>query len=121
MSKIILVVDDDQLIRKMLSAALAAKGFKVDTAANGREGLAKAKAGVDLVVADIRMPEMDGLQMVDELRKDPAGTDVPVIILSNDEQTASLNQALKAGVTVYLSKSNLDADAIADQVAGALS
>lgn len=121
MGKTILIVDDDQLIRNMLNASLAAKGFKVETATNGREGLAKAKAGVDLVVADIRMSEMDGLQMVDELRKDPAGKDLPVIILSNDEQTASLNQALQAGVTVYLSKSNLDADAIAEQISGALS
>lgn len=120
MSKTILVVDDDQLIRKTLGAALEAKGFTVETAANGREGLAKAKSGVDLIVADIRMPEMDGLQMVDALRKEPSGKDVPVIILSNDEQTASLNQALQAGVTVYLSKTNLDADAIADQIAGAL-
>jgi len=122
MSKKILVVDDDELVRQSLGRMLADKGFTVEQAKNGREGLQKVIDGApDLVIADVRMPEMDGIQMVGELRRDPKGKDVPVIILSNDEQATSLNQALKAGVTVYLSKSNLDVDALTEQISTALS
>jgi CheY-like chemotaxis protein len=59
------------------------------------------------------------LQMVDALRKDPNTKDKPIIILSNDEQASTLNKALEVGVTVYLSKSNQDADSLADQILAA--
>lgn len=117
MNKTVLLVDDDALLRDSLARVLESKGLTVEKAANGQEGLAKATGGaIDLIVSDIRMPEMDGLQMVEQLRKDPKGKNMPVIILSNDEQATTLNQALQSGVTVYLSKSNADADAIADQI-----
>jgi len=115
MSKKVLLVEDDQLIRQSLARVLETKGFTVVEAGNGKEGLSKAE-GVDMVVTDVRMPEMDGLQMVDALRKDDKTKQLPVIILSNDEQASTLNKALEAGVTVYLSKANQSAESIADQI-----
>lgn len=121
MSKTILVIDDEELIRNGLADALKSAGFSVETASNGKEGLKKAIARqVDLVVTDIRMPEMDGLKMVEELRKDDKGKKLPVIILSVDEQTESINQALKAGVTVYLAKDSLEPTAMARQIVDSL-
>jgi CheY-like chemotaxis protein len=121
MSKTVLLVEDDQLVRGSLSRVLTEKGLTVFEAANGKEGLEKALAGdIDLVVTDVIMPEVDGLTMLAKLREDSKGKDIPAIILSNDEQTESLNKALQAGVTVYLSKASLDADAIADQILIAL-
>lgn len=117
MSKTILVVDDEELIRKGLKDALTSEGFDVAEAENGKEGLKKAVSGiVDLVVTDVRMPEMDGLKMVEEIRKDKKGKKLPVIVLSVDEQTESINQALKAGVTVYLAKDHLDPSRMAEQI-----
>lgn len=121
MNKTVLVVEDDELVRESLARTLADKGLTVYEATNGKEGLEKALAGgVDLVVTDVIMPEVDGLTMLTKLREDSKGKDIPAIVLSNDEQTESLNKAMQAGVTVYLSKASLDADAIAQQVLVAL-
>lgn len=121
MSKTILLVEDDQLIRESLARVLADKGLNVLQAANGKEGLEKALAGkVDLILTDIIMPEVDGLTMLDKLREDSKGKKIPAIVLTNDEQTETLNKAMEAGVTVYLSKASLDAEAIAEQVLVAL-
>ncbi len=117
----VLIVDDDSLIRQTLAATLRARGLDVEEAENGKEGLKQAlKTAPDLVITDVRMPEMDGVEMAEELRKDPKGRDVPIIILTNDEQAETLNEALEAGVTVYLSKSNVDGDVLPDQIIAAL-
>ncbi|HTE22355.1 MAG TPA: response regulator [Candidatus Limnocylindria bacterium] len=121
MTKTVLLVEDDSLVRESLARVLADKGMTVLQATNGKEGLAKALTGkADLVVTDVIMPEVDGLTMLARLREDSKGKDLPAIILSNDDQTESLNQALQAGVTVYLSKAALDAEAISEQILIAL-
>lgn len=117
MSKTVLLVEDDKLIRESLARTLSDKGLTVLEAANGKEGLEKALAGsVDIVVTDVIMPEVDGLTMLAELRKDEKGKNIPAIILSNDEEADTLNQALQAGVTSYLSKASLDSEAVAQQI-----
>ena len=121
MSKKILVIDDDSLVRKSLAQALSTAGYTVDDAVNGKAGLDKAlSTHPDLIVSDIRMPEMDGLEMIEQLRTDDWGKKVPVIILSTDEATTSVNQAMAAGVTIYLSKTALSPDQIAAQITTAL-
>lgn len=120
MNKTVLVVDDDMLVRQSLVEELSSRGVNVEQAADGQEGLKKVnEAAVDLVITDIRMPRMDGVQLAEEIRKGKS-KDIPVIIMTVDEETTSLNQALEAGVTVYLSKVSQDATAIADQVLTAL-
>ena len=121
MSKTVLLVEDDKLIREGLARALTEKGLTVLEAANGKEGLEKALAGdIDIVVTDVIMPEVDGLTMLSKLREDPKSKHIPAIILSNDEQTESLNEAMQAGVTFYLSKASLDAEAVSQQILIAL-
>lgn len=121
MSKTVLLVDDDKLVRESLARVLSDKGLTVYEASNGKEGLEKALLGdVDLVVTDVIMPEIDGLTMLAQLREDSKGKEVPAIILSNDEQTETLNEAIQAGVTTYLSKATLDAEELAEQILVAL-
>lgn len=121
MGKKILIIDDDNLVRKSLGQVLGEAGYGVDEAADGQTGLDKAIAThPDVIICDIRMPGLDGLQMVERLRQDPWGKHVPVVILSTDDSATSLNQALTAGVTVYLSKSSLSPDQIAEQLKQAL-
>lgn len=121
MSKTVLLVEDDKLVRESLARTLTEKGLTVLEAADGKEGFEKALSGnVDLIMTDIIMPEVDGLTMLANLREDSKGREIPAIILSNDEEADSLNKAIEAGVTVYLSKATLDADAIAEQVLVAL-
>lgn len=121
MNKTVLLVEDDKLVRESLARTLSEKGLTVLQASNGKEGLEKALAGnVDLVMTDVIMPEVDGLTMLARLREDSKGKEIPAIILSNDEQTESLNKAMESGVTVYMSKASLDAEAISEQVLIAL-
>ena len=66
------------------------------------------------------MPELDGFALIDTLRKDDWGHTVPVIVLTADEGTETLNQALSSGVTVLLTKAGVDSQTLADQVLTAL-
>lgn len=117
MAKTILLIDDDTLVRKGLGNALTACGYTVEQAGDGKQGLELAlKLHPDLIVSDVRMPSLDGLAMVAQLRDDDWGKTVPIIIMSNDDTTPSINQAMQAGVTVYLSKSTLTPDLLCDQV-----
>lgn len=121
MSKSVLVVEDDNLTRKSLVNLLLEKGLVVHEAVNGKVGLEQALAKKpDLVLTDVRMPEMDGIAMIGELRKDEWGKNVPIIVLTTDETTTTVNAALQAGITVYLPKMTLDPGTIADQVVIAL-
>lgn len=116
MSKTILVIDDDKLIREGLVALLKSAGQSVIEAENGKLGLdAAVTSHPDLIVTDVRMPEMDGLQMIEALRADEWGKTVPVVILTNDETSDSINQALQSGVTTYLPK-NLDPTSLSQQI-----
>src|SRR5688572_2888298 len=79
----ILLVDDDLNNREPLSQILTARGHRVVCAGNGREALAALpKERVDLVLLDLMMPDMDGVTFLGELRKDPRGAKVPVLVLS---------------------------------------
>lgn len=121
MAKTILIVDDDKLIRESLGAMLRADGHAVLEAVDGEEGLKVAlDQHPDLVITDIRMPVKDGLGMVDDIRADARGKDLPIIILTNDEATETLNHALQDGVTIYLSKVNLAPDDLRQQITAAL-
>lgn len=121
MSKTVLVIDDDKVARQSLAQVLDEAGVKVEEAIDGKSGLDKAqKLKPALIVTDIRMPKMDGLEMINKLREQEWGRSVPVIILTVDEAPSTLNQALEAGVTVYLSKASADPQMIADQVLTAL-
>ncbi|MBC7189463.1 response regulator, partial [Candidatus Aerophobetes bacterium] len=87
MKKSILVVDDSATIRALQSFILQSAGFEVDTAANGIEALEKLyRKNFDLVVADINMPKMDGLEMIRILRKQDIYRDLPIIIVTSEEE-----------------------------------
>jgi len=119
--KTVLIVDDNELVRKSLAASLITNEVRVETAANGKEGLQKAEEfHPDLLITDVHMPEMDGLQMIDAIRQHEWGVKIPVIVMTVDEGTESINKALEAGITVYLSKNTVDPSGVADQIKIAL-
>lgn len=115
MSKI-LVIDDDNLMRTGIAAMLKNAGQDVVEASDGDAGLKAALSEKpDLIVSDVHMPHMTGLQMLEELRKDKWGKTVPVVILTSDESAAVVNEALEAGVTSYFNK-NLDPTTLSQQI-----
>jgi DNA-binding response OmpR family regulator len=83
--KKILIIDDDRVLRRTLAAALELEGYGVSEAADGREGLNKAlKTAFDLVVLDVVMPDLGGLEVCRKLRE--AGRQVPVIVMSGKKK-----------------------------------
>lgn len=86
----ILIIDDDAVIQSVFSQLLESKGYSVETASEGKEGLKKMHARTpDLIITDIMMPEMDGLEVVQNIRNYHPG--LPVIAISGGMQTASMN------------------------------
>lgn len=121
MTKTVLIVDDDKLTREGLSTMLRSAGHNVIEAEDGEQALDMLKQRMpDLVITDVHMPNMDGVTLVDTIRKNPSTKDVPVIILTNDDTAETLNSALAAGVTVYLAKANLGPEALSQQILVAL-
>lgn len=101
-TKTILIVDDDPHILEVLRFALEKAGFMVDEAANGRQALEKAQArNYALIVLDITMPEMDGLEMCRQLRKT---SEVPVLFLSSRDDEIDRIVGLEIGGDDYVSK-----------------
>jgi two-component system, chemotaxis family, chemotaxis protein CheY len=101
----ILTVDDSASIRQAIKIALSGEGYSVTEAVNGAEGLEKGSAGgFDLIVTDLNMPVMDGLAMIRELRKRPAGAGVPILFLTTESDAEIKQEAKAAGATGWLTK-----------------
>ena len=99
----ILVVDDEKSIRKALLDILVVEGYKVEEATDGLEGynLVKSKT-YDCILCDIKMPRMNGLEMLDKLIKD--GIEIPIIMISGHGSTEDAVEAVKKGAFDYISK-----------------
>jgi two-component system chemotaxis response regulator CheY len=105
MAKTILSVDDSPSMRQMIKMTLAGEGYNVVEASDGREGLAKAQAGgIDLVLTDLNMPNLDGLGFIRELRKLPAFKGVPILFLTTESDEAKKAEARAAGATGWIVK-----------------
>ena len=105
MSANILTVDDSASIRLTTKVTLTNAGYAVTEAVNGAEGLATAQtAQFDLIVTDLNMPVMDGLTMIEELRKLPSQAGVPIIFLTTESDADLKARAKAAGATGWLTK-----------------
>ena len=105
MAWLILVVDDSAVARSQLRLAFEAKGAKVIEADNGREGLWRARAEtVDLIFTDVHMPVMDGLHMIQELRKEPEYAATPIFVLTSDAAATRATEGKKAGANAWIVK-----------------
>jgi DNA-binding response OmpR family regulator len=101
----ILVVDDNESNRDMLSRRLIHEGYEVCPAANGQEALALlATEAVDLILLDVMMPEMDGYDVLKELKGDNRRRDIPVIMISALDEIDSVVRCIERGAEDYLPK-----------------
>jgi two-component system chemotaxis response regulator CheY len=101
----ILVVDDSNSIRDMVSFTLKSAGFETAEARDGLEGLTKAKsASFDLVISDVNMPNMDGITLCQELRKLPGFRFTPILMLTTESSTDMKMRGKAAGATGWLVK-----------------
>jgi len=103
--KKILVVDDEADYRDIASGLLEAEGYSVLKAATGAEGLSAAQAGLpDLVVLDIGLPDMSGLEVNRRLKKIPATSAIPVLLFTVRSELDLVNKALASGAVGYTVK-----------------
>ena len=101
----VLTVDDSASIRLTINATLSAAGYAVTEANDGAQGLKIAQSQpFDLIITDLNMPEMDGLQMIEEIRKGSAAAGVPIIFLSTESDGEMKARAKAAGATGWLTK-----------------
>ncbi len=101
----VLVVDDDPVILKLLEVNFDMEGFAVLVARDGAEGVEVARRErPDLIVSDIMMPVMSGIELVAELKGDPDTSDIPIILLSAKAQNADVHTGLDAGADDYVTK-----------------
>jgi two-component system chemotaxis response regulator CheY len=105
MAKSVLIVDDSAVIRNSLCFLLENEGFEVQTAANGVEGLEKAQTQqFDTIIADINMPKMHGYDLIREIRKKDTYKDVPIIIITTEEEAIDKKKGFEAGANLFLIK-----------------
>ena len=101
----ILIVDDNESNRDMLSRRLMHEGYEVSMAANGQEALELLTiATIDLILLDVMMPEMDGYDMLKELKANHAWRDIPVIMISALDEIESVVRCIERGAEDYLAK-----------------
>lgn len=111
----ILVVDDDDLLRKSLTESLTQAGFNVIDAAGGQAGLSTAlEHHPKLILLDYQMPDMNGADVLTELRKDDWGKTVEVVIATNIYDVAVVNSVLQQNVHDYVLKADVSLDQIVE-------
>lgn len=112
----VLVVDDDEVIRQLITVNLELEGFDVYTAVDGQDCLDKIKdVAPDVVTLDVMMPRLDGWETAARLRQDPDLDTVRVILLSARAQEADVERGSRIGVDAYLTKP-FDPDDLVDTV-----
>jgi len=112
----VLVVDDDDVIRQLITVNLELEGFDVVAAVDGQDALDKVKdANVQVVTLDVMMPRLDGWETASRLRDDPETAHIKVVLLSARAQEADLQRGEKIGVDAYLTKP-FDPDELIDTV-----
>ncbi len=101
----ILLVEDNEMNRDMLSRRLARRGYEVSIAIDGQQGLSMALRGdYDLVLIDMSLPELDGWEATRRIRSDPRGRTLPIIALTAHAMAGDREKALQAGCDEYDSK-----------------
>jgi len=99
----VLIVDDEQFLRQILGRIVSREGFAVDEAVDGKDALAKIQEGAyDFVISDIRMPNLDGIELLNRIKKDHK--EVTVILITAYAGQYTAQDALKAGADYYITK-----------------
>lgn len=115
--KTVLVIEDDKSLSRILNDSFTEKGFSVKLAYDGEEGLSVAlESHPDLILLDVLMPKMDGMAMLKKLRQDPWGKTVPVMMLTNLNDSQKAVEAVQYDVHDYLVKAQWSLENIAGKI-----
>ncbi len=115
--KKILLIEDEELIIRLLGRKLTSIGYEVMLAMDGEEGLKKMKASQpDLILLDIIMPRKGGFDVMEEMKLDSQLADIPVIIISNSGQPLELDKAKRLGAVDWLVKTEFDPKEVVEKI-----
>jgi two-component system chemotaxis response regulator CheY len=107
MQQTILVVDDSPTVVKFVSFSLRNRGFNVLTACDGMDAIEKMSnhsASVDLIITDLNMPNVDGYEFISTMRRNSKYENIPIIILSSEEDETDKRKGMESGASSYLVK-----------------
>lgn len=117
--KRVLVVDDSVTVREVESRLLRNQGYEVETAVDGMDGWNALRMGeYDLVITDVDMPRMTGIELVELIRNDPKFRELPIVIISYKERDEERQAGLNAGANEYLTKGSFHDETMLDTVRG---
>jgi len=116
----VLLVDDDPDIREMYGARLSADGFDVSFAADGHQALAAATGRPAMILLDLHMPGPNGIEVLGRLKRNAATAEVPVVMLSNDGDSATKALCAEAGAADWWSKCRVTPAELSRRVSGLL-
>ena len=116
-SNYILVVEDDYFLRNLILHKIDQEKLPFDTAVNGSEALEKIKAKIPaVIILDLVLPDTDGFEVLEKIKKQPDTKDIPVIVVSNLGQKDEIERCLKLGANDYLIKANFTPKEIVDKI-----
>ena len=105
MSKAVLIVDDSEMVRNFHAYILKSAGFNVISAVDGADALEKLYMNdIELVLTDINMPNMDGYTLIEKIRDDEEFEDLPIIIISTEDEAKDKQRGFDAGANIYIVK-----------------
>lgn len=116
MNKKVLVIEDDTFLQQVYSDQLIKNGYEVETALSGEDGLKKIESNPDVVLLDMILPGMSGIDVLKALKKDPKSKKIPVIILTVVEEKEDIKKSLKLGADDYLLKSKFSLNEVVDKI-----
>ena len=117
MAKKILIIEDDDFFRGLISKKLLFEGFDMYMAVNGEEGIKKVQEiKPSLILLDLLLPTIDGFEVLSKIKNDPEISSLPVIILSNLDNKEDIDRGLKLGASDYLIKSQFTPEMIVEKV-----
>ena len=100
-----MTVDDSNSVRQMVAFTLKNAGYDVIEATDGKDALAKADgSGVNMVLTDLNMPNMDGIELIRNLRSNPAFRFIPIVMLTTESQDSKKQEGRQAGATGWIVK-----------------
>lgn len=113
----VLVVEDEEILLASLKEELLSGDYEVEGAKDGIEGLEKIKSfKPDLILLDLLMPKMDGMEMLQKLKGDSEHRDIPVVVLTNLSDYEKISEALSLGAMDYLVKANYKLEDLLEKV-----
>lgn len=113
----LLLIEDDQLIQRMYMRLFELEGFQFSIAANGQDGLAAVKSiRPDFILLDLKMPVMNGLDVLAHLKADQSMSTIPVIVLTNSYNSEDIKAAMDGGADLVLIKSQTSPSNVVNQV-----